>query len=91
MTNYPFLRKIALTHRPIVMSTGMCTIDEISNAIDVLNKYGAGNITLLHCNTEYPTPMNDVNLLSMNTLKTKFNTKVGYSDHTEKVSLPIKK
>ncbi|MCR0182854.1 N-acetylneuraminate synthase [[Clostridium] innocuum] len=89
VTNYPFLRKIALTHRPIVMSTGMCTIDEISNAIDVLHKYGAGNITLLHCNTEYPTPMNDVNLLSMNTLKTKFNTKVGYSDHTLGIEVPI--
>ena len=89
VTNYPFLKKIALTHRPIVMSTGMCTMDEISEALSVLHKYKSGEITLLHCNTEYPTPMEDVNLLSMYTLKNEFKTRIGYSDHTLGIEVPI--
>ena len=59
--NFQLLREMAKTHKPIILSTGMCTIEEISNAVDVLKKYGAGEIKILHCNTQYPTPMEDVN------------------------------
>lgn len=69
VTNYPYLVKIAQTHKGIVMSTGMCTLDEISESLSVLRTNGAGKIVLLHCNTEYPTPMEDVNLKAMSTLK----------------------
>lgn len=89
LTNYPFLRKIAKTHRDIVMSTGMASIEEIEDALAVLRKFGAGKITLLHCNTEYPTPFKDVNLSAMNDLKNRFQVEVGYSDHTLGIEVPI--
>lgn len=89
VTNYPYLVKIAQTHKDIVMSTGMCTLDEISEALAVLRENGAGKIFLLHCNTEYPTPMEDVNLKAMETLKKEFNTPIGYSDHTKGIEVPI--
>lgn len=89
VTNYPYLVKIAQTHKEIVMSTGMCTLDEIGEALDVLRANGAGKIALLHCNTEYPTPMEDVNLKAMETLKKTFDTPVGYSDHTKGIEVPI--
>ena len=82
ITNYPYLIKIAHTGKPVVMSTGMCETDEILAAINVLEKNGSGEITLLHCNTEYPTPLKDVNLYAMRTMKKMFGKKVGYSDHT---------
>lgn len=69
ITNYPYLIKIAHTGKPVVMSTGMCEPDEILAAINVLEKNGSGEITLLHCNTEYPTPLKDVNLYAMRTMK----------------------
>jgi N,N'-diacetyllegionaminate synthase len=83
------LIKIARTGKNIIMSTGMCEIDEIGIAIDILRKNGAGNITLLHCNTEYPTPYSDVNLRAMRTLEETFHLKVGYSDHTRGIEVPI--
>ena len=89
VTNYPFLRNIAKTKRDVVMSTGMADIKEIQEALDVLHEFGAGKITLLHCNTEYPTPFKDVNLSAMNDLKERFNVEVGYSDHTLGIEVPI--
>ncbi len=82
VTNYPYLVKIAKTHRPVVMSTGMCDIDEIREAVKVLRDNGCGELTLLHCNTMYPTSFEDVNLKAMETLKREFDVPVGYSDHT---------
>lgn len=89
VTNFPYLVKIANTHKPIVMSTGMCNIEEITMAIDVLKKNGALDIKLLHCNTEYPTPYQDVNLRAMEVLRDKFSMEVGYSDHTIGIEVPI--
>lgn len=89
VTNYPYLVKIAQTHKEIVMSTGMCTLDEISEALAVLRENDAGKIALLHCNTEYPTPMEDVNLKAMETLRKAFDAPVGYSDHTKGIEVPI--
>lgn len=82
VTNYPFLRAIGKLGKPVILSTGMCNLGEVEEAIRVLEEYGSGEISLLHCNTEYPTPMQDVNLRAMLTLKNAFNKKVGYSDHT---------
>lgn len=91
ITNYPFIRKIASYGEDVIMSTGMCEEQDIQNAIDVLTKYGIKKeqITLLHCNTQYPTPYSDVNLNAMNSIKTTFGTKVGYSDHTQGIEIPI--
>ncbi len=91
ITNLPYLRKIAQTKIPVIMSTGMCRMGEIEDALDVLCKGGldADKITLLHCNTEYPTPMMDVNLKAMETLRSAFGTKVGYSDHTKGIEVAI--
>lgn len=89
ITNYPYLIKIAHTGKPVVMSTGMCEPDEILAAINVLEKNGSGEITLLHCNTEYPTPLKDVNLYAMRTMKKMFGKKVGYSDHTKGIDVPV--
>lgn len=89
VTNLPYLIKIAKFHEPIIMSTGMCEIDEIEEAIKVLKENGAGEISLLHCTTEYPAPFEDVNLKAMLTLKEKFGVNVGYSDHTKGIEVPI--
>ncbi len=89
ITNLPYLVRIARTGREIVMSTGMCSITDIEAAIDILQKNGAGAITLLHCNTQYPTPMEDVNLRVMHTLREHFGVPVGYSDHTVGIEVPI--
>lgn len=91
ITNYPFIKKIALFHEPVIMSTGMCEETDIQNAMDVLLKNGLSKekITILHCNTQYPTPMKDVNLKAMLTIKKDFGTIVGYSDHTKGIEVPI--
>lgn len=91
ITNYPFLKKIASYNEHVIMSTGMSEISEINDAIDILVKNGLGRekIMLLHCNTEYPTPFEDVNLKAMNSLKAEFNLEVGYSDHTKGIEVPI--
>lgn len=91
ITNLPYLRKIAKTGIPVIMSTGMSTLGEIENALDVLYTGGLPmeHITLLHCNTEYPTPMVDVNLRAMETLRSAFGTEIGYSDHTKGIEVPI--
>lgn len=89
VTNYPYLVKIAKTKKNVIMSTGMCEMKEIEEAIQVLEENGCGDITLLHCNTEYPTPMEDVNLNAMLSMKEKFHVPVGYSDHTRGIEVPI--
>ncbi len=89
VTNYPYLVALAKTGKPIVMSTGMCEMNEIEEAIRVLCENGAKEISLLHCNTEYPTPFTDVNLKAMETLREVFGLKVGYSDHTKGIEVPI--
>jgi N,N'-diacetyllegionaminate synthase len=91
ITNKPYLEHIAKKRKPIIISTGMSTIEEIGEAINILNenKISKEDITILHCNTEYPTPMKDVNLLAMNSIKKQFSIKVGYSDHTMGIEVPI--
>lgn len=89
ITNYPYLVEIAKKHQPIILSTGMSDETEISQAVNVLKGNGAGEITLLHCTTEYPTPYEDVNLKAMCTLRDRFCLKVGYSDHTKGIEVPI--
>lgn len=91
ITNYPYLKKIAQYGEPVIMSTGMCSMDDVEQALNVLLKNGLTKeqITLLHCNTEYPTPMQDVNLKAMLQMRDKFGVKVGYSDHTKGIEVPI--
>lgn len=91
ITNYPYLVKIAQYGQPVILSTGMSTMDDIEQTIDVLcaNGLTKEQITLLHCNTEYPTPMQDVNLRAMQQMKERFGVKVGYSDHTQGFEVPI--
>ncbi len=91
ITNLPYLREIARTGIPVIMSTGMCNLGDAEAALDVLLSEGMPReeITILHCNTEYPTPYEDVNLRAMLTLKAAFGTKVGYSDHTKGFEVPL--
>lgn len=89
ITNYPYLVLVARQRKPIILSTGMSTLEEIATAINILETNGANNISLLHCNTEYPTPWQDVNLLAIQTMKSKFNRVVGFSDHTVGVEASI--
>ncbi|WP_027869582.1 N-acetylneuraminate synthase [Eubacterium sp. AB3007] len=89
VTNLPYLIKIARTGYPVIMSTGMCTLTEISEAVDVLNHYGAGDLTILHCTTEYPAPKDEVNLRAMDTLRETFGVPIGYSDHTEGIEVSL--
>ena len=84
LNNLPYLREVSKFKLPIILSTGMSTSDEIKQALEILNNNGIKNklITVLHCNTEYPSPMKDINLLAMKTMKEMFNVEIGYSDHT---------
>ena len=85
ITNIPYLRLAGRKNKKVILSTGMSDINEIETAVKVLRKSGLAkkNLTILHCNTEYPTDFRDVNLNAMKTLQSKFKTKVGYSDHTK--------
>ena len=91
ITNLPYLRKIGKLGKPIVISTGMADMTEIKEALNVILEAGTlkEDITILHCNTEYPTPMSDVNLRAMNTIAKTFDVQIGYSDHTLGVEVPI--
>ncbi len=91
ITNLPYLQRIAALGKPVIMSTGMSTLQEVEDAVGVLCVGGLdiSDITLLHCNTEYPTPMADVNLRAMETLRRTFGTRVGYSDHTQGIEVAI--
>lgn len=89
ITNYPYLVEIAKTEKKVVLSTGMSNVKEIEVAVDVLKQFGTSDIVLLHCNTQYPTPYEDVNLRAMNMLENHFGVEVGYSDHTNGIEIPI--
>ena len=91
ITNLPYLRKIGRLKRKKILSTGMADMREIENALDILQEAGTpkDSIVVLHCNTEYPTPMEDVNLKAMLTIRDTFGVNVGYSDHTSGIEVPI--
>ncbi len=91
ITNYPYLKKIASYGEPVILSSGMCSMDDIQAALDVLTSSGLSkdDIALLHCNTEYPTPWGDVNLNAMPAMGKYFGVKMGYSDHTKGIEVPI--
>jgi N,N'-diacetyllegionaminate synthase len=91
ITNKPLLQKIGSFNEMVILSTGMALMKEIEDAISILVQSGTlkNNITVLHCNTEYPTPMKDVNLKAMIEIREKLNVKVGYSDHTLGIEIPI--
>jgi N-acetylneuraminate synthase len=91
MTNKPYLEAMARSFPELIVSTGMCDMEEVEAALTVLLEHGAHSdrITLLHCNTEYPTPYQDVNLRAMGTLADHFGTRIGYSDHTIGIEVPI--
>ncbi len=91
ITNLPYLRRAASLFKEVILSSGMSTIEEIGEALDVFLQEGISkdSITILHCNTEYPTPMKDVNLKAMISIQKKFGVKIGYSDHTLGIEVPI--
>ncbi|WP_373806457.1 N-acetylneuraminate synthase [Bacteroides heparinolyticus] len=91
ITNLPYLRKAASLFRKVILSTGMSTMQEISDAMHIFLKAGISkeDITILHCNTEYPTPMEDVNLKAIQHIQKEFQTAVGYSDHTLGIEIPV--
>lgn len=91
VTNYPFLKRIAAYNEKTILSTGMCDMEDVRAAVDALYKNGLSkeNLILLHCNTEYPTPFEDVNLKAMEALRKEFGVEVGYSDHTKGIEVPI--
>lgn len=91
VTNYPFLKRIAAYNEKTILSTGMCDMEDVRAAVNALYKNGLSkeNLILLHCNTEYPTPFEDVNLKAMDALRKEFGVEVGYSDHTKGIEVPI--
>lgn len=89
ITNLPYLEKIGSLKKKVFLSSGMSTLGEIEKALQLLNENGTTDITVLHCNTEYPTPMNDVNLKAMKTIKESFKVEIGYSDHTLGIEVAI--
>lgn len=91
ITNKPYLQHIARKGKPVIMSTGMADLTEIKEALYVLTNEGLkiNQITILHCTTEYPAPIDEVNLLAMTTIANEFNVKVGYSDHTEGIEISL--
>jgi N,N'-diacetyllegionaminate synthase len=91
ITNLPYLRTVAAFGKPVILSTGMANLSEIGAALSILQ---TGNlkkedITVLHCNTEYPTPMSDVNIKAMLGIQREFDVNIGYSDHTQGIEIPI--
>lgn len=91
VTNYPFLKRIAAYNEKTILSTGMCDMEDVRAAVEALYRNGLSkeNLILLHCNTEYPTPFEDVNLKAMDALREEFDVEVGYSDHTKGIEVPI--
>jgi N,N'-diacetyllegionaminate synthase len=91
ITNLPYLRKAGILFKKVIISTGMATLSEIEDAVAVFVNVGIRkeDITILHCNTEYPTPMKDVNLLAMLHIGKEFKTSIGYSDHTLGIEVPV--
>ncbi len=89
ITNLPYLEKIGRTGRDVLISTGMSELGEIKEALNILTENGSGKITVLHCNTEYPTPFSDVNLKAMLQIRNETGLDIGYSDHTVGIEIPI--
>jgi len=89
ITNHPFLRRLAQAGKPLILSTGMSTLAEVAEALDVLIAAGADQVTLLHCVTEYPAPVRQINLRAMLTMGQAFGTPVGYSDHSEGIEIAV--
>ncbi|MBK0401705.1 N-acetylneuraminate synthase [Adhaeribacter sp. BT258] len=91
ITNYPYLQKIGRSGKSVIVSTGMANLSDIEACIEVLTNAGTNRdqVTILHCNTEYPTPMKDVNLKAMLTIGEAFKVPVGYSDHTLGIEIPV--
>lgn len=91
ITNLPYLEVLAKQKDPVIMSTGMCDLKEIADAVSVFKKNGFAmeNLTILHCNTDYPTRFSDVHLRAMKTIQEKFNLNIGYSDHTMGIEVSL--
>jgi N-acetylneuraminate synthase/N,N'-diacetyllegionaminate synthase len=89
LTNHPHLAYVAKKGKPIILSTGMATLEEVREAVEVIKRSGNDEIILLHCTSLYPTKIEDTNLLAMITLRRKFDLPVGYSDHTTSIGVPI--
>lgn len=89
ITNLPYLREVARRKKKVILSTGMSNILEVKEAVQILRLNGAEDIIVLHCNTQYPTPMEDVNLRAMISMREELNIPVGYSDHTQGIEVPI--
>ncbi len=89
ITNLPYLEKIGKIGKPIILSTGMSTMEDVKGAVDILKNNGCPNVSVLHCNTQYPTPFEDVNLAVMDSLRKELNVEAGYSDHTLGIEVPI--
>ncbi len=91
INNFPFLRLIGSLGKPLILSTGMSNLSDIENAIEILENAGTlrNQITVLHCTTEYPAPIDEVNLNAMNSIAKAFGVKIGYSDHTLGIEVPI--
>jgi len=89
INNIPYLRKIGMTRLPVILSTGMSTLADVEKAFDTLTASGSSQITLLHCTTNYPCPVEEVNLRAMQTLSSAFKVPVGYSDHTSGIEVAV--
>lgn len=89
INNVPYLKKIAQTLKPVILSTGMSTLSDIEFALNILKENGTTQLTVLHCSTEYPAPVEELNLKAMNTIKEAFKVNIGYSDHTAGIHIPI--
>ena len=91
ITTLPYLRKLGSLKQSVILSTGMANLGDIEAAIDVLEEAGTcrDQITVLHCTTEYPAPLDEVNLRAMQTIAQSFGVAVGYSDHTDGIAVPI--
>lgn len=89
ITNYPLLREAGKTKKKIILSSGMSTLEETGSAVQILRENGCRDLIVLHCNTEYPTPYQDVNLQAMVTMKEKLGVRVGYSDHTQGIEVAV--
>lgn len=89
ITNLPYLRKIGSLKKPVILSSGMSTLEEVEEAVKILKESGAAGVSVLHCNTQYPTPMEDVNLNAIKSMQEEVGVRVGYSDHTEGIEASI--
>lgn len=89
ITNLPYLREMAKQRKKVILSTGMSSLNEVNDAVKVLRDNGTDDITLLHCNSQYPTPLSDVNLMAMVKMRGTFGIPIGYSDHTQGIEIPI--